>query len=264
MYLKHGTVALAALLLIPAAASAAPPSSTAPLPDNPAPSSSHALPTALDVSPFEMRYRVLRDGWHLGNAVFSLRSAGSGTWLFKSRANASGLASLFVHSTFSEQSHFRVHSGQLRPLSYRYTDSGNPKHDEHIKFDWTGNVAHDTEGGKTKPVPIKPGILDRLSAQLSLSRRLSAGLALPKELSIVKGGKVRHYHFTRKGKDLVATPAGDFETVIVSREDPQSKRRTIFWLAPRYQWLPVKMQQREPGKATITFVLAKLTWSRTK
>lgn len=264
MYLKHGTGALAALLLIATTASAAPPSSTAPLPGTPAPSSSHALPVTLDVSPFEMRYRVLRDGWHLGNAVFSLHPAGSGTWLFKSRANASGLASLFVHSNFGEQSHFTLHSGQLRPLSYRYTDSGNPKHDEHVKFDWARNIAHDTRGGNTKQVSIRPGVLDRLSAQLSLSRRLSAGLALPKELSIVKGGKVRHYHFTRKGKDLVATPAGDFETVVVSREDPQSKRRTIFWLAPRYQWLPVKMQQREPGKATITFVLAKLTWLKTQ
>ncbi len=223
-----------------------------------------SLPTALDIAPFKMRYRVLRDGWHLGNATFTLQPAESGTWLFESKASASGLASLFVHSSFSEKSHFTLHSGELRPLSYSYTDSGNPGHDEHIEFDWVKDLAYDTKGKKTHRVVISPGILDRLSAQLFLSRHLSLGLKLPDMIEIAKDGKIKRYHFKRQGKDLLATPAGDFETVIVMREDPESKRRTIFWLAPKYQWLPVKMQQREPGKATITFVLSKLTWIKTQ
>ncbi len=221
--------------------------------------SSH-LPDALDIAPFKMRYRVLRGGWHLGNATFTLRPAESGTWLFESNANASGIASLFVHSSFSEKSHFTLHAGELRPLRYRYTDSGNAGHDESIEFDWVENLAYDTKDKKNHRVAIQPGILDRLSAQLFLSRQLSLGLKLPDTISIAKDGKIKHYHFKRKGKDLLATPAGDFDTVIVMREDPKSKRRTIFWLAPKYQWLPVKIQQREPGKATITFVLSKLTW----
>ena len=91
---------------------------------------------------------------------------------------------------------------------------------------------------------------------------MSLGLKLPDAIAIVNDGKIKRYHFKRRNRDVLATPAGDFETVIVMREDPESKRRTIFWLAPKHQWLPVKMQQREPGKATITFVLTKLTWIR--
>ncbi len=251
--------AAAGLLLASGAGMAAQPATADPQATAPA-TAAHSMPAALGIAPFKMRYRVLRDGWHLGNATFTLRPADSGTWLFESKANASGIASLFVHSSFSEKSHFTLHAGNLRPLHYSYTDSGNPDHDESIEFDWIKNLAYDTKDKKTKRVTIQPGILDRLSAQLFLSRHLSLGLKLPGTISIVKGGKIKHYHFTRKGKDLLATPAGDFETVIVMREDPQSRRRTIFWLAPKYQWLPVKMQQREPGKATITFVLSKLTW----
>lgn len=219
-----------------------------------------SLPAALGIKPFKMRYRVLRDSLHLGNATFSLHPANSGTWVFESRASATGLASLFVHSSFSEKSRFEVHDHLLRPLSYRYTDSGNPSHDENIRFDWVKQQAYDRKNGKVHQIALRSGMLDRLSAQLSLSRQLSAGQPLAKTLFVVDGGKLKRYHFKRKGKDLLATPAGDFATVIVAREDPNSKRTTLFWLAPKYLWLPVKMQQREPGKATVTFVLAKLTW----
>lgn len=218
------------------------------------------LPATLDIKPFRMRYRVLRDSLHLGNATFTLHPAASGTWIFDSKASATGLASLFVHSSFSEESHFVVHNHLLRPLSYRYTDSGNSSHDESIRFDWVKHQAYDRKDGKVHQVTLRPGALDRLSAQLSLSRQLSAGQPLAKTLFVVNDGKLKRYHFKRKGKDLLATPAGSFATVIVAREDPDSKRTTIFWLAPKYFWLPVKMQQREPGKATVTFVLSKLTW----
>jgi hypothetical protein len=259
MRLTGFLVAAVTLLLAPGLPAAAQPS-TAASPGTVQQGASRPLPSALDIAPFKMRYRVLRDGWHLGNATFTLQPAESGTWMFESTASASGLASLFVHSSFSEKSHFTLHAGELRPLSYSYIDSGNPGHDENIVFDWVKDLAYDTKDKKTRRVAIRAGILDRLSAQLFLSRHLSLGLELPDAIYIAKDGKIKRYHFKRQGKDLLATPAGDFETVIVMREEPESKRRTIFWLAPKYQWLPVKMQQREPGKATITFVLSKLTW----
>jgi len=218
------------------------------------------LPATLGIPPFEMRYRVLRDGWHLGNATFTLQPAEDGTWLFKSQASASGLAALFVHSTFSERSHFALHDNRLQPLSYTYTDSGSPSHNEAIRFDWATGQALDTKGDKTAQIALAPGILDRLTVQLALSRQLAAGLTLPSSWAVVNGRELKHYHLERKGKDVLATPAGDFDTVIVARKDLESGRTTTFWLSPKYGWLPVKMQQKEPGKATITFVLTKLTW----
>lgn len=260
MRLSALAVLAAALGLTAGPARAAPATTPAPASAVVPASVASALPAALDITPFRMHYRVLRDGWHLGNATFTLQRSGPDGWVFESMASASGLASLFVHSNFSEKSRFVVHDHLLRPLSYAYTDSGNPSHDEDIRFDWAAGTAYDKKDGKTRQVGIRAGMLDRLSAQLSLSRRLSAGRPLPNTIYVVKDGKLKRYHFTRRGKDMLATPAGDFSAVIVAREDPDSRRTTVFWLAPRYQWLPVKMQQREPGKPTITFVLYKLTW----
>lgn len=219
-----------------------------------------ALPATLHIPPFKMRYRVLRDGWHLGTATFTLRPAGHGTWLFTSRARATGLASLFVHSTFSERSHFTLYEHHLRPLSYTYTDSGNSGHDEKIRFDWDTGLAIDTKGGKTRRFPLTPTVLGRLTMQLALSRRLAAGATLPPRWTFINGGELKHYRLVRKGKDLIATPAGDFHTIIIERRNLESGRTTTFWLSPRYGWLPVKMRQKEPGKATVTFVLDKLRW----
>ncbi len=217
------------------------------------------LPPALGIRPFQMRYHVLRDGWHLGNAVFTLERK-NGVWHFQSRAKASGLASLFVHATFSESSRFEVRDGILHPLEYSYIDSGNAGHDEHISFDWNEHTVTDTKGKKTKTFPLVPGMLDRLTAQLELSRELAAGVPLAHSFVVINGSEIKQFHMKRLHTDEIATPAGNFKTLLVAREDPKSKRTTRFWLATRHEYLPVKIQQREPGKATVTFVLAKLQW----
>lgn len=252
--------ALAAATALPASANPPPAASAAaPATAPPAVTVPAKLPATLHMTPFRMRYHVLRNGWHLGNAVFVLEHD-KGDWHFHSRAKASGLASLFVHSTFSESSRFRVADGVLRPLEYRYTDSGNADHDEHVVFDWAKHRVTDAKGDKKKTFPLVPGMLDRLTAQLELSRELASGTQLAPSYVVVNDVEIKRFHLKRHGRDEIGTPAGSYHTVRVARVDPESKRTTTFWLAPKYEWLPVKIEQREPGKATLTFVLSKLQW----
>ncbi len=213
-------------------------------------------PGRLAIHPFRMRYLVLRNGWHLGNAIFTLMP-GENSWEFHSTAKASGLAALFIGATFSETSRFRVNNGRLQPLAYAYTDSGNKSHDERIVFDWRRGEALDFKGAKRKIFNIEPGVLGRATAQLDLSRRLLAGKRPGGSYRIVNGGKLGTYRLTRKKNTAIATPAGNFKTVVLERKDAQSRRTTTFWLAGKLQYLPVKIRQSAPGKATVTFVLAK-------
>lgn len=208
------------------------------------------------IHPFRMRYRVLRNGWHLGNAIFTLKLEKNG-WEFHSTARASGLAALFIGTTFTETSRFRVNAGWLQPLTYAYTDSGNKSHDERIVFDWRRGEALDFKGAERKIFNIEPGVLGRLTAQLDLSRRLLAGERPGGNYRIVTGGKLETYRLIRKKNTAIATPAGNFKTVVLERKDARSKRTTTFWLAEKLQYLPVKIRQSAPGKATVTFVLAK-------
>lgn len=217
------------------------------------------LPPTLAVPAFRMTYRVLRGGWHIGTATFTLERDGK-RWHFHSEAHATGLAGVFFHSTFRESSRFTIADRRIRPLAYTYTDSGHKDHDEKVCFDWKAGKASDTRNGKTQTLSLAPGMLDRLSAQLAISRRLAAGVPVTKPYRIVKGGEVNAYHLVRKKNAEIKTRAGKFDTLLVVRQNPGSKRTTRFWLAPKYVWLPVKMQQVAPGDATYTFVLDKLQW----
>ncbi len=48
--------------------------------------------------------------------------------------------------------------------------------------------------------------------------------------------------------------APEFFQAIAGRH-PHKDRVTTFWLAPKLDYLPVQMEQTEPGKATISLVL---------
>ena len=43
-----------------------------------------------------------------------------------------------------------------------------------------------------------------------------------------------------------------------ARHNEKKNRTTTFWLAPKLDYLPVQMQQTEPGKATISLVLTEI------
>jgi hypothetical protein len=225
--------------------------------------SGKALPVGLAIPAFKMHYKVLRNGWHIGAADFTLERRDD-AWHFHSSAHPTGIASWFVSATFTESSRFTIVDGRIRPLEYRYTDSNSPDHNEHIRFEWQTGKAHDQKGKHKTDVAIEPGMLDRLTAQLAISRQLAAGVPLMQPFLIVHDGEVDPYHLKRTERGKTDTPAGTFKTVLVVRKEPGSKRKNKFWLAPDYAWLPVKMQQIEPGDATYTFTLARLQWLGTR
>lgn len=223
------------------------------------PPATAALPASLAIPPFAMHYVVLHGNFKAGEATFTLKRDGDG-WLFQWRAHPTGLAALFVHSTYREASRFTVANRVLRPLSYSYTDSGHADRDETIDFDWDERCARDTNDGKKEKIAIAPGMLDRISSQLAISRRLAAGLPLPATYEVINGGRVRTYTVKELRKETVGTPAGKFDTVVVERSDSDSDKTYVFWLAPKYAWLPVRLEQREPGETTDTSVLTRLKW----
>lgn len=215
------------------------------------------------IRPFSMRYRVLRSGWDLGTAVFSLVPH-SGIWIFHSEAHATGLAKLFVHATFKETTRFKSGAEGLRPLHYTYSDSGNKGNDEKIFFNWAKRIAVDKKGKHTRTFNISAGTQDRLTAQLMLSIQLLKGRSTQTTYTVIGGGKRNKYRIVLKRSATVATPAGNFHTVVVAWSNPKKAESTTFWMAPELQYLPVKMTEKKKGKATLSFVLSQYKGPRTK
>lgn len=214
----------------------------------------HPHSTRLGLPQFSMHYHVLRNGWHLGNAVFSLQRRGH-IYKFVSMAEPTGIASLFIHTHLREETRFTLKNGQLVPLDYRYTDSGHPDHDQLISFDWKRNFALSHFDHHTKKIALKVGTLDRLLAQLAISRDMQQQGHPREQYFVAYKGKIKIYRLKHKGSSDVKAAGKNWRTQVIVRNDRDSKRKMTFWLAPRLHNLPIKMQQQAPGKATITFVL---------
>ena len=110
---------------------------------------------------------------------------------------------------------------------------------------------------------LTAGICDRLLAQLAMSLDTLQGKP-ENDYSVLDHDKVQTYRFTRTGNASVNTPAGKYDTVEMTRHDDSKNRVTTFWLAPKLDYLPVRIRQTEPGKATISLVLTDISFDAAK
>ena len=209
---------------------------------------------------YHATYSVGRNDLRIGNAQFSLTKSQNGIYTYESVTQAAGLAALFLSDVITEISHFTVADGRLQPLLYSYEHTGSD-HDrsQSIRFEWNRDIAYIVDGNKHHTVPIEKGTYDRALAQLALSIDMAAG-HLRETYNVLDHGTLHRYSMQRARKAQLHTPAGTYDTVEIARDDAKKGRVTTFWLAPKLDYLPVKMQQTESGKATITLVLAEITF----
>ncbi len=206
--------------------------------------------------PFQATYEVRRGRLEFARSIFSLHDEGAGTWLYRSVTRPAGLVSLFRDDVITETTHFRIHDDSLRPQSYTYRHENSSRdRDQSVEFDWHAMVAHTVNEGRKRDLTLTSGMTDRFLAQLALSRDLAAGRGPAPAYTVVDRGEIKHYTLQRAGEDKLRTPAGQFAAIRVTKHDPDSKRVTTFWCAPALDYLPVKMEQSEPGEPTISFTL---------
>ncbi|HVA55331.1 MAG TPA: DUF3108 domain-containing protein [Gammaproteobacteria bacterium] len=211
---------------------------------------------------YHATYSIGRNDFRIGSANFSLIQNKDGTYTYTSVSKATGLAALFVNDTVTETSRFKLVNGKLQSLQYAYEHTGNDKDKkDNIQFEWDKNVAHSEDGGKQHTLPIKSGTYDRLLAQLAISMDLQAGWGV-EDYPVLNHNEIKVYHLLRRDNTDLKTPAGTFETVMITRRDPHKDRVTTFWLAPKLDYLPVQMEQTEPGKATVSLVLTEIHFDK--
>lgn len=190
----------------------------------------------------------------------SLNRNPDGTYTYESTSHAIGFASMFFKDVIKEVSRFAMVDGRPRPLEYRYTRTGG-RHEksETIEFDWKKDAARTEENGQTKTTPLRPGVADRFLTQLILSLDAASG-KLQDEYKVLDHRDITRFMPPKPERRKVRVPAGDYATVMVERHDKGSKRVMDFWFAPELHYLPVRIQQREPGDDTYTLSLTTSTF----
>ncbi len=192
---------------------------------------------------FEAVYALKKGFITFGETRRTLKNLEQGRFSYESKTKPTGFAAFFVEGRVSEKSIWKFQDGHLQPLEFSYLNTGGGKKREvELKFDWQTKKVTNRVNGDPWTMVLTDGTLDKLLYQLSLMHDLAAGKE-QMTYTIADGGKLKTYDIRVRGDEVIETPAGKFETVIVAREG--NERSTTMWCAKSLNYLPVKIQQIE-------------------
>lgn len=212
------------------------------------------------LAPYHADYSLARNSLTLGTARFSLEPDGGSSYLYKSVSHATGLAALFASDVITQKSRFEVMDGQPRPLSYTYIQTGG-KHQqsEETRFDWGKMLAHSDWDGHSRNGSLKPGVSDVFLIQLVLAVDVSQG-KLAKQYVLLNHGEATAYQPHKLDDQKMKVDGSMVDTTVLELKDPRKGRAIRLWLAPVLHYLPVRIQQSEPGKATFTLTMGDISF----
>ncbi|WP_173912357.1 DUF3108 domain-containing protein [Acinetobacter sp. Marseille-Q1618] len=205
--------------------------------------SSHALA----MSPFQATYQFSYNGKNMGSATRTLTQNGN-NWTYVFAAKAAAIASA------TETSHFGFSNGQIQSNDF----SRNSKILVHndtmsIKFNPNAKTINTNKRDKARSFAWKAGALDELNAELQVREDLKgSGLKSSYLIADAKGLDTRR--FVKQGKESVKTSYGTFDTIKVVLTHDNKTKQSVFWLAPKLDYLPVKMSHQD-GKTSYNLSL---------
>ena len=136
----------------------------------------------------------------------------------------------------------------LTPHRYTYRRSiMGKKRTEVTDFTPGDATVTNTYKGETVTLPDSAGLFGPLSYQLAMQLDLMAG-ARQVTYPVVTRGRIKDYSYKVIREEQLDTPLGTVDTLVLERQRDDDERETYLWLAPRFQYLPVKLRQLEDGE----------------
>ncbi len=205
--------------------------------------SSHALA----MSPFQATYQFSYNGKNMGSATRTLSKNGN-NWSYVFAAKAAAIASA------TETSNFSLNNGQIQSNNFSRTSKILVHNDTMtIKFNPSAKTINTNKSNKARSFAWKAGALDELNAELQVREDLKgSGLKSSYLIADAKGLDTRH--FVKQGNESVKTSYGTFDTIKVVLTHDNKTKQSIFWLAPKLDYLPVKMSHQD-GKTSYNLSL---------
>lgn len=205
----------------------------------------------LAAKPYNATYTVHYNGFKVGDMHQRYLPQKDGNWLLQTKMKTSGLVSWFKSDEVVESSVVRFEHGMPRPLSYTYHYTGNHKDvTEKLDFDWQKRTLTSLRDGKTETLALPPGVQDKQSYQLAMRKALRKG---QKDFvySVADRGKIEKYELQVVGEESQVTTFGTVDTLVVK------KGTTTLWLAKDYDYLVVKIEQRDGDNIATSYITSK-------
>jgi hypothetical protein len=201
-----------------------------------------------ELKPFTATFNITWHGLSAGTAQLQLQHLDDGRWSYQSLSTARGLFRLAMPAELRSRSVFSIRDGRILPDRFTADDgAASTSKDQDLHFDWsTGRVTGIAEKRRVD-LPLKPGVLDTMSVQIALMHELLVGNT-PRYVVIVDKDRIKDYTYSAIGEETLATPIGEYRTLIFRSTRPGSDTGTYFWCAPALGFLPLKVERREGSK----------------
>lgn len=196
-----------------------------------------ALPAAAQVVPparVEIEYELSRNGRTMAEVVERLEHA-DGSYQLTETWKGRGIYALLGRAK-------RTSAGRLGaegPRPAEYVDERSGRDTQRVTFDWGANTITRRYKGATRTEPVPLDTQDRLSFLLKLGYASQKGE--PFSFHIADGRGMSRHSYKPNGRERLATPAGEFETVKLIRKNEGSGEVSEIWLAADRSYLPVRI-----------------------
>ena len=202
---------------------------------------------AFAMSPFQASYQFSYNGKNMGSATRTLSKSGN-NWTYVFAAKAGAMASA------TETSRFSLNGNQIMSNSFsRSSKILVHNNSMSINFNPNAKTINTKKDDKARSFAWKSGVLDELNAELQLREDLKAS-GLKSSYAITDAKEVESRRFVKQGSEKVKTSYGTFDTIKVVMKHDKPNRDTIFWLAPKLDYAPVKVSHQD-GKTSYGLLL---------
>jgi hypothetical protein len=172
-----------------------------------------------------------------------------------SATKAQGIAAILMGSNRQEACDFSVNQG--RAVSRSYSGGRKDLNDYQVDFDWSARKILFGDGDS---LDMPQGYVVDNCNMLFAAALLGDIEQLEESLYIVDGNKkrIRGYRLKSASNEILDTDFGRFNTrKIVFERELKPERTLTFWLAPKYDYMPLKMVERRNNRTT-TFLVDKI------
>jgi hypothetical protein len=217
-----------------------------------------AMPAAASASeylaPYRAVYRVERDGEVGGRSEWTLSyEAANRRYRFVSSTKVEGPLAIVAPKPVVETADFEYENGAIVPLTFSYEDgTRSGERSFRTTFDWTEGQAYTAARGYSTQVEIVAGVLDPVTVQMVLMRDLAkeaSNVQADHVYRFVDGESVSTLSFSTGGREVVGS--AQIETRRIEQRREGSSRRTLLWLAPELEFLPIRIEIQDGLTASV-------------
>ena len=183
---------------------------------------------------FKASYKLNWGSIYLGKVERQLVKTNN-IYSFTSIARPEGFAALFVDS-ISEKSTFKLHNGRFLSISY-YIREGNNKP---TIYQYKNNSLLVSGKYNTRINKISPMATDFLGAIYQAMQGVSKGQSRFEFIVYENPNKPEKIILNKTKSEIITVDAGRFDSVLLEKK-PTDRTRFKMWLAPKINYLPVKV-----------------------